>query len=109
MIRTAVAFAGALILGWQAVDAQGPRTPSARLVSAPLIQLPGDVDSSNPFVWDWVDGALRLFVVSSWGGVPVQSSGSNIEQLRGRLPVAFTTHPGHGVWMERLSRTTSAP
>jgi len=98
----AAAVTAVLIQGWQAIGAQAPRTPSARLVAAPLIQLPGDIDSSNPFIWDWVDGTLKLFVMTSWGGVPVQSSGPSVEQLRAGGLVAFTTHPGHGVWMESI-------
>jgi hypothetical protein len=99
---TASVFIAALVLALQAVGAQGPRTPSARLVSAPATQLPGDVDSSNPFIWDLVDGALKLFVMTSWGGVPVQSSGPAIDQLRAGAPVAFASHPGHGVWIESI-------
>ena len=72
------------------------------MVAAPLIQLPGNVDSSNPLIWDWVDGSLKLFAFTSWGGAPAQSSGPSVEQLGGSSPVAFTTHPGHGVWMESI-------
>ena len=82
--------------------AQGAKLPSARLVSAPAIALPGQIDSSNPFVWDWVDGLRRLFVVTSWGGVPIQSSGQSLEQLHRGEPVSFVNHPGHGVWMESI-------
>ncbi len=102
MVRAIVGIATTLLLGWDALGAQGPRTPSARLVSAPQIQLPGDVDSSNPLMWDWVDGTRQLFVVTSWGGVPIRSSGPSVEQLRKGTPITFTTHPGHGVWMESL-------
>lgn len=101
-MRRTIAFAAAIILSFATIDARGTRTPSARLVPAPLIQLPGDVDSSNPFVWDVVDGVRRLFVMTSWGGTPVQSSGASVEQLHRGEPVAFTTHPGHGVWMESI-------
>lgn len=95
-------FCAAIIFGWQGVEAQRSNTPSARLVPAPLIQLPGDVDSSNPFIWDWLDGALNLFVITSWGGAPVRSAGPALEQLRAGSPVAFATHPGNGVWMESI-------
>ena len=49
-----------------------------------------------------IDGRRELFVITSWGGTPVQSSGASVEQLHRGDPVAFTTHPGHGVWMESI-------
>lgn len=82
--------------------AQTIRVPSARLVSASRIDLPGEIDSSNPAVWSLVDGAQRLFVISSWGGIPVRSSGASLESLDRNGPVAFSSHPGHGVWMEAI-------
>ena len=77
-------------------------TPAAWLLPAPRIDLPSDIDSSNPFIWDRVDGVLRLFVITSWGGVPVQSSGADFDRLRRDGEVRFTRHPGHGVWMESI-------
>jgi hypothetical protein len=76
--------------------------PTARLISASRIELPADVDSSNPAAWSLVDGVRRLFVLSSWGGAPVRSSGASIETLQTAGPVAFSSHPGHGVWMEAI-------
>jgi hypothetical protein len=83
-------------------EAQAPRTPVARLSSAPRLDLPADIDSSNPAVWALVDGVARLFVVSSWGGIPVRASGPSLEALSEDGPVAFISHPGHGVWMEAI-------
>ena len=83
-------------------DAQIPRTPVARLIAAPEIKLPSDIDSSNPAVWSLIGGVERLFVISSWGGVPVRSSGQTLERLRVDGPVGFISHPGHGVWMEAI-------
>jgi hypothetical protein len=83
-------------------EAQSPRTPSARLVSAARFELPAEIDSSNPAVWSLVDGIARLFVISSWGGVPVRISGPSLESLRLDGPVGFASHPGHGVWMEAI-------
>jgi len=54
-------------------QAQAPRTPTARLVAAPRLDLPAEIDSSNPAAWALVDGAARLFVISSWGGIPVRA------------------------------------
>lgn len=87
------------------LGAQAPRTPSARLISTSRFDLPARIDSNNPAVWSLVDGAQRLFVISSWGGVPVRTSGSTLESLRSEGPVAFTSHPGHGVWIEAIIPT----
>jgi hypothetical protein len=78
------------------------RGPRARLVSAPRVELPARIDSSNPAVWSLVDGVRRLFVISSWAGIPVRSVGDSLESLRNSGPVAFTSHPGHGVWFEAI-------
>lgn len=77
-------------------------TPAAWLFRARRIELPAEIDSSNPAVWARVGGVLRLFVISSWGGVPVRSSGASLDSLRPGPPVAFISHPGHGVWMEAI-------
>jgi hypothetical protein len=83
-------------------SAQDVGVPSARLVSAPRLALPGEVDSSNPLVWDLVDGAPRLFALSSWGGVPKLASGPDVTRLQVVGPASFTVHPGHGVWFESI-------
>ena len=85
-----------------AIDAQSRRTPSARLVSAPRFDLPARIDSNNPAVWSLVEGVRQLFVISSFGGVPVRSVGDSLETLRNGGPVAFISHPGHGVWIEAI-------
>jgi hypothetical protein len=84
------------------ISAQAPRVPTARLLPAPPLELPAEIDSSNPAVWSLVDGVQRLFVISSWGGIPVRSSGASLELLENSGPVAFATHPGHGVWFESI-------
>ena len=84
------------------LHAQSTRTPTARLVSASRFNLPGEIDSSNPMAWSLVDGVNRLFVLTSWGGVPVRSSGATLETLQRGTPVEFSSHPGNGVWMEAI-------
>jgi hypothetical protein len=98
-ISSSVAVA---LIAAAAIDAQSPRTPTARLISASRFELPAEIDSSNPAVWSLVDGLQRLFVISSWGGVPVRSSGSALESLQNAGPVQFLSHPGHGVWFEAI-------
>ena len=83
-------------------DAQGPRTPTAQIVSAPRIDLPGRVDSSNPAVWAVIGSLTQLFVFSSWGGIPIRTSGATLDHLRPDGAVDFISHPGHGVWMEAI-------
>ena len=85
-----------------AIGAQTPRVPRARLIPASRLQLPGDIDSNNPAIWSLVDGVHRLFVISSWGGVPTRSSGAALASLRLEGPVGFSNHPGHGVWIESI-------
>ncbi|MEO7133566.1 MAG: hypothetical protein ABI024_05030, partial [Vicinamibacterales bacterium] len=98
-ISSSVVFACLAIV---TAGAQTTRVPTARLSAASRIDLPGEIDSSNPAVWSLVDGAQRLFVLSSWGGVPVRSAGWSIDSLQRGSPVAFTSHPGHGVWVESI-------
>jgi hypothetical protein len=92
----------AALIGIATVSAQSPRVPTARLINATRLELPAEIDSSNPAVWSLVDGARRLFVISSWGGVPVRSSGNALEALQNTGPVSFASHPGHGVWFEAI-------
>lgn len=98
-ISSSALLAGLCLAG---ASAQVPRQPSARFVSAPRLDLPGEIDSSNPAVWSLIDGIERLFVISSWGGIPIRSSGVSVESLQRGDPVAFVNHPGHGVWMEAI-------
>jgi hypothetical protein len=76
--------------------------PTVRVVSASRLMIPGRIDSNTPLVWSAPDGVPQLVALTSWGGVPVRSSGSSLERLQPGEPVAFTTHPGHGVWMEAI-------
>jgi hypothetical protein len=85
-----------------AIGAQSPRVPTARLIAASRVELPAPIDSSNPAVWSLAEGVQRLFVISSWGGIPVRSSGTTLESLHNGGPVAFASHPGHGVWFEAI-------
>jgi hypothetical protein len=84
------------------IGAQSTRAPRAHLVSAPRFDLPARIDSSNPAVWSLAGGVHQLFVISSWGGIPVRSVGNSLESLRNSGPVLFASHPGHGVWIEAI-------
>jgi hypothetical protein len=112
--KTSIVAAAALVIGTAhagvpaartlrgGVEAQSPRTPTATLIRAPRIDLPAQIDSSNPAVWSLVRGVHQLVVISSWGGIPIRTSGATLERLRIEGPVGFRSHPGHGVWMEAI-------
>ena len=53
-------------------------------------------------VWSLIEGVNRLFAITSWGGIPIRSAGASLEMLQRGAPVAFTSHPGDGVWMEAI-------
>lgn len=77
-----------------------PSLPRATLVSAPTITLPGAVDSNSPVMWDLEDGQRRMFVLTSYSGIPSVSSGSEVTRLGGTTEVSQLPHPGYGVWFE---------
>lgn len=89
-----------------ALTAQGPAvdpaTARAVLIPAPRMALPGAVDSNSPAVWDIEDGEERLFVMTSSAGVPHLAVGSALGRLGPAEDVTFTSHPGHGLWMEAI-------
>ena len=97
-ISASVALATLALVALEA----GAASPVARLYRAPTITLPARIDSSNPAVWAQAAGVLRLFVISSWGGIPVRSSGDALDTLQPEPAVAFSSHPGDGVWMEAI-------
>jgi hypothetical protein len=53
-------------------------------------------------VWERVEGAPRLFAISSWGGTSKLSAGPDLARLQVVGPLTFTRHPGHGVWFESI-------
>jgi hypothetical protein len=82
--------------------AQQDGLPSARLVSAPLLAVPGAIDSNVPMVWELVDGTPSLFGFASWGGIPALLAGTRLEGLQRVENVTFRQHPGHGIWIESV-------
>ncbi len=76
--------------------------PRVELTPAPLVLLPGAVDSNSPLVWDLVDGAPRLFALTSWGGQPQVAAGPSVARLGRPTPVVLEPWPGGGVWMEAV-------
>ena len=92
----------ACVLGVSVPSAQETRVPTARLVPASTLTLPGRVDSNNPLVWHNADGVQTLTALTSWGGVPELARGPSLDRLAPDGGATFETHPGHGVWMEAV-------
>jgi hypothetical protein len=78
------------------------RIPRVELVSAPKLQLTGDVDSNSPALWERVNGRRTLFVMTSMDGMPSTASGRELQVLGKASPVAVEPWPGGGVWMEAV-------
>jgi hypothetical protein len=72
------------------------------LTGAPVITLPGAVDSNSPVLWDLEGGQQKMFVLTSHSGTPSLSSGLDIDRLSAATPIELTPHPGYGVWMEAV-------
>lgn len=85
------------------VEAQQETPPTARLVSASRLVMPGAIDSNMPMAWDRSGGTPRLFALASWGGVPALLSGPGLDSMQRVGDVAFLpTHPGDGIWIESV-------
>src|SRR5262245_47188144 len=84
------------------VDAQnGAGTPRVELRPAPSLELPGEVDSNSPAVWDLVGGRNLLFVMTSMSGQPRRAWGRDLTSLGGARQVALQS-PDGGIWMEAI-------
>lgn len=76
--------------------------PRAALTAALPLNLPGNVDSNSPLVWDLEDGLRRLFVMTSHSGQPRVASGASVDRFGAASDVTLLPHPGYGVWMEAV-------
>jgi hypothetical protein len=72
------------------------------LTSAPVLALPGSVDSNSPVIWDLDGGQQKMFVLTSHSGAPSVASGLAVDRLSTATAVELTPHPGYGVWMEAV-------
>jgi hypothetical protein len=84
------------------VRGQSAPVPSARLVPASTISLPGAADSNSPAAWELVDGRLRFFVLTSVAGESQRAEGADVTRLASRGQVTFESEPGGGVWFEAI-------
>jgi hypothetical protein len=71
------------------------------LVPAEPIELPGEVDSNSPAVWDLVGGQPAMVVLTSFAGRTRRAVG-NLEALTAPMPVRLFPWPGGGVWFEAI-------
>lgn len=92
----------ALITQSFTVEAVVERLPTATLIAAPTLTLPGAADSNSPVVWDWLRGQPAMFLFTSFNGWSNRAVGDGLGGLRNLGPVAFTTPPPHGVWFEAV-------
>jgi hypothetical protein len=97
-----VAAAAVVAMATSSTWAQALRLPGAMLQKAPTLRLTGSVDSNSPAVWDLVNGVQTLHVMTSVAGHPSLATGRQVSTLGTATPVSFTSHPGHGVWMEAV-------
>lgn len=95
-----LALSAALCALWTASAPAQTRTPKARLAPAAKVKLTGQVDSNSPSVWEPRGGQALLHVLTSTAGQPSIAVGTGVTRIGPAAPVAFATHPGHGVWME---------
>jgi hypothetical protein len=75
--------------------------PRAEIRSAPSLELPGQVDSNSPAVWDRVAGRNLLFVMTSMSGQPRRAWGRDLMSLGTARQVALDGGTG-GIWMEAV-------
>ena len=99
------------VLGlWTALHAQNgaPRGPRVELRPAPLLELPGEVDSNSPAVWERVGGRSLLFVIMSMSGLPSRAWGRDLTMLGVPRQTALDPWPSGGVWMEAVVKDDGA-
>ena len=79
----------------------GASAISVSLLNAPLLRLPGSIDSNSPAIWDLIDGINMLHVMTSFAGAASLASGSQLTRLGPAQPVVMEGTTG-GIWMEAV-------
>src|SRR5688500_7693635 len=100
LILAAITVSIALVCLSIGAAAQTGGLPRVAFTDAPLLQLPGEVDSNSPAIWERVFGRNTLFVMTSAYGQPSAASGRNFAQLGPAAEVSVEPWPGGGIWME---------
>ena len=52
--------------------------PTARLVVAPHLEMPGAVDANTPVMWSLVHGTSQLSATMSFAGIPAMSTSTRL-------------------------------
>ena len=87
------------------IEAQnGSSAVRVELQSAPLLELPGEVDSNSPAVWHRVGGRNLLFIMTSMAGQPWRAWGTGLTGLGAPRQVALGDWQEGGIWMEAVVR-----
>ena len=105
LVRVGVTLCAALgVFGaaeWFGLSAAAA-VPRTTLTPASTVTLPGSVDSNSPVMWDIDEGERKMFVLTSYDGVPRVASGPALGTLSAAADITMTPHPGYGVWMEAV-------
>ncbi|MBI4888778.1 MAG: hypothetical protein HY824_16895 [Acidobacteria bacterium] len=80
----------------------GSGTPRVELRSSSMMELPGEVDSNSPALWDRVGGRNLLFVMTSISGRPSRAWGRDLTTLGAARQIALDPWPAGGIWMEAV-------
>lgn len=86
----------------QALTTATVASPRVSITSAATLVLPGGVDSNSPAIWNTTDGVPELAVMTSTNGAPRLAVGATLNRLGPAQDVVFSSHPGHGLWMEAI-------
>lgn len=102
----AVATAALVVASFAVVadtaSAQSLQSSALRLTTAPRLDLPGEVDSNSPVIWDLDGGQPAVTVFTSFDGIPSRSTGPSLTQLGAPVPVTLWPQPLGGVWFEAV-------
>jgi hypothetical protein len=102
LARPLISVVSALVFFGISVPFAAAPAVRVSLTPAPVLTLPGSVDSNSPVLWDLEGGQQRMFVLTSHSGAPSVASGLAVDRLSAATAVELTPHPGYGVWMEAV-------
>ena len=101
-MESAVGFALAVVLHPDVAAHRNPQPPTATLVTASAVPLPGDVDCNSPAVWDVENGAQTLKVVTSAAGQTGVADGARWDRMGDWAPSLLVDPPPGRLWMESV-------
>ena len=102
MLRAAAAAIALAHLSIPLGAQNGSALPRVELRPAPLLELPGQVDSNSPAVWSRVGGRSLLFVMTSFSGQPSRAWGRDLATLGRAREIPLDSWPDGGIWMEAI-------